>query len=114
VTNDKDAFAPYARNNEDLGVELFSVSPKFKSALLPLITENWQLDLKPGAVSPCLYDWKNYQYCAQIKTVIRSSATDKVLHPRLSFVVNASCTNGEPLCIGVLLWLAISIIPLFL
>jgi hypothetical protein len=97
VTNDKNAFAPDARNNEDLGVELFSVSPKFKTPAMPLITENWRLDLKPGAVSPCLYDWKNYQYCAQIKTVIRSSATDKVLHPKLSFAVNANCSNSGEL-----------------
>lgn len=95
VTNDNNSFAPDSRNNEDLGVELFSVSPKFKSPLLPLITENWQLDLKPGGISPCLYDWKNYQYCAQIKTVIRSSATDKVIYPTLSFAVNASCSNAD-------------------
>eukprot|EP01046_Picozoa_sp_COSAG06_P004876 COSAG06_NODE_210_length_20171_cov_14.683489_20_plen_102_part_00 len=31
------------------------------------------------------------RYCAQIKTVIRSSASGKVLHPTLEFTVNANC-----------------------
>jgi hypothetical protein len=111
VTNAKNAFAPDARNNEDLGVELFAISPKFKSPPLPLITENWDLDLKPGAVSPCLYDWKNYQYCAQIKTVIRSSATDKVLHPTLSFTVNANCSAEGKLSSGRTMTLRCAALP---
>ena len=56
VTNSANAFAPRARNNEDLGVELFSTEAAFKTPALPLITTNWALDLKAGEASPCLYD----------------------------------------------------------
>ena len=35
------------------------------------------------------------RYCAQIKTVIRSSASSKVLHPTLEFTVNANCSSSS-------------------
>jgi hypothetical protein len=96
VTNSANAFAPSARNNEDLGIELFSTSASFRSPVLPLITENWALDLGSGEASPCLYDWTTYRYCAQIKTVLRSSAVpDKVLLPTLRFSVQASCSAAD-------------------
>jgi hypothetical protein len=69
ITNSKNAFAPSARNNEDLGVEMFSVDPKFVTATLPLITKNWELDLHGGQTSPCLYDWTTYRYCVQVRVL---------------------------------------------
>jgi hypothetical protein len=63
-------------HTQDLGVELFSVSPEFKTPTLPLITENWELSLKAGETSPCLYDWTNYQ-CA----FNRDRAVSKSVHP---------------------------------
>ena len=70
--------APSGRNAEDLGVEIFTKSPNFTTTF-PLIDGNWALaELDPSKETPCSYDWHSYRYCAQLKTVIRSSSSAQV------------------------------------
>ena len=85
-------FTLAGRNNEDLGVEIFSPSANFDIEM-PLITSNWGLSLGPGDRSPCHYDWVNYRYCVQVKTMIKSSASPRTLTPELRFSVNGSCAG---------------------
>ena len=86
-------FAVKGRNAEDLGVEIFSKSPVLNFSF-PIITENWALNIEPGDESPCSYDWSTYRYCAQLKTVIRSSSNPKVLKPTMAFTVTAACGDA--------------------
>ena len=87
-------FAIKGRNAEDLGVEIFSKSPVLNFSF-PIITENWALTIEPGDESPCSYDWSTYRYCAQLKTVIRSSSNPKVLKPTMAFTVTAACGDAS-------------------
>ena len=91
----KTSFAPFGRNREDIGVEIFSMSPVF-SFSMPMITSLWNLTLTAGETSPCLYDNQNYRYCVALKTAIHSSAVhDKELHPSMTFEVSAELLDVE-------------------
>eukprot|EP01084_Bolivina_argentea_P295135 508032_1 len=92
------SFAPYGRNNEDLGVEIFSTNKKFEIFDFPIIDENWELKLIKNEESKCLYDSINYRYCSQLKTTISNSNGDDntVINPQLSFNVNVNnCVSGS-------------------
>jgi hypothetical protein len=80
------SFCPYGRNGEDLGVEIFTASPDFQVDF-PIITPNWELSLAPGESSPCQYDKKAYRFCANLKTIMHSSGTPRVIKPSIAFTV---------------------------
>lgn len=95
--DDTDAFASNGRNAEDLGVEIFSPSSSFNLSM-PIITENWKLDLAAGKSAPCAYDWVDYRYCVPLKVVIGASGTSEKVRPSISFTVRgstASCPREE-------------------
>jgi hypothetical protein len=88
-------FAPYGRNGEDLGVEIFTASPSF-SLEIPIITPHWKLTLRPGDLSPCLYDKNSYRFCANLKTVMDSSDPNTPsLEPEISFKVQATISGTK-------------------
>jgi hypothetical protein len=96
--DDTDAFASNGRNAEDLGVDVFSPSSSFNLSM-PIITENWKLDLAAGESAPCAYDWVNYRYCVPLKVVIGASGTSEKVRPSISFTVRgstASCPRASP------------------
>lgn len=98
--DNKDPFAPNYRNAEDLGVEVFSISPYFELDM-PLITPIWSLSLMKGQESPCSYDWDKVRYCIPIKAIITSSNTETVLHPELKFYVHGNCSGSVSLTVNV-------------
>jgi hypothetical protein len=91
-----DAFAT-VRNYEDIGVEVFSATPKFQLAV-PLISADWDLNLPAGVESPCAYDTKTQRYCKPLKVRISTAATRQAqsaamrsVFPWVSFSVSAAC-----------------------
>ena len=95
TTGGPSSFAPDGRNGEDLGVEIFVADRAFAPIDVPMITSNWNLDLAPGATSPCLYDKANYRFCANLKTVMKSSdPAAKDIEPKISFRVEADIGGG--------------------
>jgi hypothetical protein len=96
----KDGFAANGRNAEDLAVEILSPDPTLDFSM-PLITPNWKLDLKAGEESPCAYDWVQYRYCINVKTVIGSASSALVLVPDLTFTTKGSCKASAAVSVTV-------------
>lgn len=104
TTGGTSGYAPAGRNNEDLGVEIFTSSRDFATIDVPLITPAWNLSLAPGANSICHYDKSNSgRDCAILKTVMVSSdPTADDIKPHISFRLQGGCNaNAGPISASV-------------